>query len=364
MADLVDLPAVPTAGPNGRRRRRSTGGRGDMLRLIGRRLLLLPVSLFVLMTLSFGLTELLPGNPAVAIAGNFATDDEVARITQELGLDRPLGERYVSYMTDTLHGDLGHSFFTGLDVRTELLHRLPATLELVGLALAFAALVGLTLGSIGAYYRGSRIDKATRGGITLFQSVPDFLLALLLIFTLYHLMSLAPDPVGKLGLTASEPPRRTGFLLIDSLLAGRLDAFGNYLAHLFIPVMALGIAYSAFFGKVARSAMATAFASPQVEFARACGLPERQVVRYAFLASRAPIMTYGAILFGTLIGGASIVETIFAWQGAGQWALEAILKLDVPVIQGFILATGLLTMLIYLFLDVLVALLDPRVRYE
>lgn len=370
MPDVVETPvglAAGDVGPataGGPRRSRSTGQRGGLLKLIGKRLLLLPVSLFVLMTLSFGLTELLPGNPAVAIAGNFATDDEVAKITAELGLDRPLGERYVTYLTDTLHGDLGQSFFTGLDVKDELLHRLPATLELVGLSLVFAAVLGLALGGLGAYYRGSAIDRVTRGGITLFQSVPDFLLALLLIFGLYYLLGLAPDPVGRLGLTTSEPPHRTGFLLIDSLVAGRLDAFGTYLAHLFIPVTALGIAYTAFFGKMARSTMATAFASPQVEFARACGLPERQVVRYAFLAARAPIMTYGAILFGTLIGGASIVETIFAWQGAGQWALEAILKLDVPIIQGFILATGALTMLIYLLLDVMVAVLDPRVRYE
>lgn len=335
-----------------------------MLRLILKRLLLLPISLFILVTLSFGLTELLPGDPAVAIAGNFASDTEVARISADLGLDRPLTERYVDYLSSTLHGDIGTSFFTGLDVRDELATRLPATLELVVLSLILAALIGLGLGTWGAYHRGRWPDRFSRASITLFQSVPDFLIALLAVFVFYYLLSIAPDPVGQLGLDGSERPQVTRFLLVDTVLVGRFDLLVSYLAHLVLPVMALGVAYSAFFGKMARSTMASAFASPQVEFARACGLPERQVVRYAWLASRAPIVTYGAVLFGSLIGGASIIETIFSWQGAGQWALEAILRLDVPVIQGFILATGLLTIVIYLVLDVVTLFLDPRVRYE
>ena len=334
-----------------------------MLRLILRRLILLPVSLFVLMTLSFGLTELMPGDPAVAVAGNFASDAEVARIHAELGLDRPLAERYVDYLSSTARGDLGNSFFTGLNVRGELANRLPATLELVFLSLVVATVLGLALGTWGAYHRRRWQDRVSRGAVTLFQSVPDFLIALLAIFVFYYLISVAPDPVGQLGLETTGP-HVTGFLLVDTILVGRFDLLGGYLAHLVLPVLALGIAYSAFFAKMARSTMARAFDSPQVEFARACGLPERQVVRYAWLDSRAPVVTYAAVLFGSLIGGASIIETIFSWQGAGQWALEAILRLDVPVIQGFILATGLLTILIYLVLDVVTLFLDPRVRYE
>lgn len=334
-----------------------------MLRLIVKRLVLLPVSLFVLITLSFGLTELMPGDPAVAIAGNFASQDEVARIHAELGLDRPVGERYVAYLSDTARGDLGASFFTGRDVRDELMDRLPATIELVVLSLLLATVLGLSLGAWGAYHRRRWPDRVSRNVVTLFQSVPDFLIALLAIFVFYYLFALAPDPVGRLGLDTTGPDV-TGFLLLDTILVGRFDLLGSYLAHLLLPVVALGVAYSAFFAKMARSTMARAFDSPQVEFARACGLPERQVVRYAWLASRAPIVTYAAVLFGSLIGGASIIETIFSWQGAGQWALEAILRLDVPVIQGFILATGLLTILLYLVLDVVTLFLDPRVRYE
>lgn len=334
-----------------------------MLKLVATRLLALPLSLLVLITLSFGLVELMPGNPAVTVAGNFATPAEVQRIEQTLGLDRPLGERYVDYLGDAVRGDLGSSFFTGQSVVGELGRRLPATVELVVLALLLSSLLGLVLGTVGAYFRRTWYDRFSRGLVTLFQSVPDFLLALLLIYFLFFLWRIAPAPVGQLGFQSSVD-RVTGFLLIDTLVAGRPDLLLEYLKHLLLPVLALGLVYSAFFGKLARSVMATAFASPQVEFARACGLPERKVIRYAFLQARAPILTYGAILFGSLVGGAAIIETIFSWQGAGQWALEAILKLDIPVIQGFILAAGVVTILIYLFLDVLVALLDPRVRYE
>lgn len=335
----------------------------SLAKLIAQRLLMLPLLLIILITLTFGLVGLLPGDPARAVAGSLATPEGVAVVRANLGLDRSVGERYVQYVADAASGDLGTSFFTNQSVTDELLRRLPATLELVGFSLLLAAALGLLLGSLGAYLRGTWVDSAARGGITLMQSTPDFLLGLLLIFFLFFTLGLAPAPVGQMGLQSGSVESITGFMTIDTLVQGRLDLFFTYLHHLLTPVLALGLVYSAFFGKVSRSVMATAFASPQVEFARACGLPERQVVRYAFLAARAPILTYGAILFGSLVGGAAIVETIFSWQGAGQWALEGILKLDIPVIQGFILATGTLTIVIYLLLDVLVMILDPRVRY-
>ena len=335
-----------------------------LLKLIGKRLLMIPLSLVVLITLTFLLVELMPGNPAVTIAGSFATPEKIAEIESDLELNRPLAERYAGYVTSALRGDLGTSFFSGQPVTQEIWRRLPATIELVGLALILACVIGLVLGSLGAYYRRTRYDSFSRATITLFQSVPDFLLALLLIFVVYFLWGLAPAPVGRLGFSGVAVDRVTGLLLIDSLMAGRLDVMWEALRHLMLPVLALGIVYSAYFGKTTRSTMAEALASPQVEFARASGLPERKVIYYAFLQARTPIITYAAILFGALVGGAAIIETIFSWQGVGEWALTAILSLDVPVIQGFILVAGFITILIYLLLDILVLVLDPRVQYD
>lgn len=335
-----------------------------ILRLVGRRLAVLPISVLLMMTFSFLLVELLPGNPALTIVGSFGTAEEVARVEEQLGLNDPAGTRFVRYLTSSLSGDLGSSFYTGRPVTEELLIRLPATIELVLLAIVFAAVVGVGLGSLGAYFRRGAFDRVSRYTITFFQSVPDFLVALVLIFVLFYLADLVPPPVGRLGLSTEGVERVTGFILLDSILAGRFDAFAQGVRQMVLPVLSLGLVYSAYFGKVARSSMGSALLSPQAEFARACGLRERTVVRYAFLQSRTSILTFATILFGALVGGAAIIETIFSWQGAGQWALEAILRLDVPVIQGFILTVGTLTILLYLVLDVVVLLLDPRVRYE
>lgn len=335
-----------------------------LTKLIAKRLMMIPISLLVLITLTFLLLELMPGNPAVTIAGDFASEEEVASIEEELGLNDPLLERYMSYLGDVVTGDLGRSFFTDQPVRDELFERLPATIELVVLALMVASSLGLLLGTLGAYFRRRFYDRLSRGAVTLFQSTPDFLLALVLIYLFFFLWRLAPAPVGRLGLSGGPVDRVTGFLLIDTLIAGDLDSFVNAAKHLLLPTAALGVVYAAYFAKTARSTMATALDSSQVEFARACGLSEYKVVRYGFLQARTPILTYGAILFGALIGGAAIIERIFSWQGVGQWALEAILSLDIPVIQGFILAAGFVTIFVYLMLDVLVMVLDPRVRYE
>lgn len=336
----------------------------SIVKLIGKRLLVLPISILITITFTFLLVELMPGNPALTIVGSFGTEEEVARVEEELGLNDPMMDRYVAYLSAAARGDFGRSFFTDRPVVEELRDRLPATIELVGLSIAFAALVGVSLGTVSAYFRRGWYDRVSRNIITFFQSVPDFLVALILIFLLFYLARIAPAPVGRLGLSGGGFERITGFMLIDTLLQGRIDLFIRAIQQLFLPVLSLGLVYSAYFGKVARSSMGSALLSPQVEFARACGLRERTVVRYAFLAARTSVITFAAILFGALVGGAAIIETIFSWQGAGQWALEAILKLDIPIIQGFILVVGTLTILLYLVLDVIVLLLDPRVRYE
>ena len=328
-----------------------------------KRLLAIPISAFVIVTLTFGLVSLIPGDPAVTISGGHASPAQLTAIRDQLGLNHSLGRRYVDYLGSVAEGNLGRSFYTGQPVRSSIAHYLPNTLELIVPALVIAVCLGLFLGTIGAYFRRRLPDRISSVGITITQSVPDFVLGLLGIYVLFYRLRLVPAPIGRLGITDSLPPQDTGFLFIDSLIAGQWGTFGSAVAHTVLPALTLGIVYSSYFGKTARSTLGQAMASPQVEFARACGLREWQVVRYAFLAARTPIMTYGAILFGVLLGGDAIIETIFAWQGAGQWALDAMLNVDVPVIQGFVLVAGLMTLLIYFALDLAVVALDPRIRH-
>lgn len=332
-----------------------------LLRYVGKRILFLPVAIIVVLTLAFAIVNLTPGNPAVVIGGELASDELIAEIESELGLDQPLHERYWEYITGVLTLDLGESYFSQRPIIDEIRYRLPNSLELVILSLSVAALIGLANGALGARYRGGWIDRTTRGITSVFQSVPDFFIGILLIYLLYYQLNIAPAPVGRLGLLETQPPQVTGGLFVDALIAGQWDTFLSLAAHAVLPVLTLGLFYSAYFAKVSRTLLIDALGSKQVEFARALGLRNRTQLLYAFRQARTPIITYGAILFAALVGGGAIVETIFAWGGLGQWAIDSILKLDIPAIQGFILITGLVTLATYLLLDVLTIALDPRI---
>jgi ABC-type dipeptide/oligopeptide/nickel transport system permease component len=329
-----------------------------------RRLALLPLGVFVVVSLSFGLVSLVPGDPARAIAGGLASEETLDGIRAELGLDQPFATRYSNYVTGLARFDLGRSFVTEQPVRSEIWDRMPDSIELIVMSLAVATILGLALGGVGAYFRGRALDRATRLLTSAIQSIPDFFLGVVLIYLLFYILGWAPAPVGRIGLGEARPPDVTGGLLTDAVIAGDWAAFWSGLRHSIMPVLALGLFYSAYFAKTTRAVLGTAFASRQVEFARACGLPTRTIWAYALRDARTPIMTYGAILFAVLIGGAAIVEIVFAWGGVGQWAVERILALDIPAIQGFVLFAGIITLLTYVTLDIIVARLDPRITYE
>jgi len=333
-------------------------------KLIGFRVLAIPVSLAVVATLAFGLVALMPGDPVAQILGQFASEPEIAALRAELGLNLPLVDRYLDFMLRLVHGDLGTSFISRRPITHEIASYLPATIELVALSTLGAVVIGLALGGAGAYFQGRLPGRLPGAIITVIQSVPDFLLALLLIFFFFYLWGLAPPPIGRLGFGQTPPEPITGMLLVDALLRSDLTTFRTVLHASVLPVLTLSVVYSAYIAKIARATISTALASDQVLYARACGLRELRVFQYALLQARTPILTYGAILFGALIGGAAIVETVFAWRGVGEWALQSMLKLDIPAIQGFIIVAGGLTLLIYLALDVLVLVLDPRLRIQ
>jgi len=331
---------------------------------IRKRLLFMPLALASVAVLAFLLVNALPGDPVGVIAGPAATPEQLAETSRRLGLDQPIWQRFLDYFGALLQGDLGTSFYTNRSILTEIFRFLPSTLVLVTLSLALASVLGIGLGVIGAYYQGRWADGGSRFLITVFQAVPDFFLGLLLIYFLFYQFGWAPAPVGQLGLLDDAPPRVTGAALIDSLIAGNMATFWAAVQHAILPVLTLGIYYSAYFARTTYAAVGPALESKQVEFARACGLSERKVLGYALRQARTPILTYGGILLSALLGGAAIVETIFSWGGFGEWAITSILQLDLPAVQGFILFAGIGTLIVFTLLDVVVALLDPRVRYD
>jgi ABC-type dipeptide/oligopeptide/nickel transport system permease component len=328
-----------------------------------RRLAILPFAVAVVATLAFAVVNLLPGDPARVIGGDLATPSAIKQIRAQLGLNEPLLTRYRHFLGDLVHGRLGDSYYTKTPITQEIWSHLPSTLELIVLSLLLASIIGLSLGGLGSYFADRLPDRVVRGFVVLAQSIPDFFLGLILIYVVFFRLRLAPSPVGQLGLLDEPPHRVTGAVMIDAAIGGNWSVFASAAKHAILPVVTLGIFFSAFVAKISRSVLGEALASEHVEFARACGLPERTVMRYAAKAARTPIITYIGLLLATLSGGAAIVETVFAWNGVGQWVVQAILRLDIPAIQGFIVVIGLITLIVFMAVDLLVLALDPRVKY-
>jgi ABC-type dipeptide/oligopeptide/nickel transport system permease component len=328
------------------------------------RVAILPIGVVVVATLAFALVNLLPGDPARVIAGPLSSAAEVRHIRAQLGLNRPLLDRYWQFMGDLAHGNLGTSYYSKTAITRQIWQYMPSTLELVILVVIAAAIFGVVFGSISSYFAGRLPDRLIKGFVVIAQSIPDFFLGLILIYVLFYLLHVAPAPVGQLGLFDTAPPRVTGSIMIDAALAGQWSVLWSAAQHAFLPVLTLGIFYSAFVAKISRAVLGEALESDYVEFARACGLSERVVMAYALRASRVPIVTYVGMLLATLCGGAAIVETVFAWNGAGQWVVRSILQLDIPAIQGFIVFVGLITLVVFIAVDLIVLAIDPRVAYR
>jgi peptide/nickel transport system permease protein len=327
-----------------------------------RRVALMIVSLYILVTVAFILVAVVPADPARTIAGPYATPAQLRAVRQQLGLNRPLLDRYFSYIGDLFQGNLGKSIYSNTTVTSLLAKYFPSTAELVILSIIVAAVLGLAFGAVSAYWHRGWQDKASSGTVSILQSLPDFILGVVLLYIFFSLAHLLPGPEGQLSISTVPPPPHSGAALLDSLIDGDWSAFGSAVTHAILPVLTLALVISAVFARVSRAAMREAFDSDQTKFARACGLSEWRVFRYALLTSRTPIMTYGAILFALGFGGTAIVETIFNWNGASQWAVGAMLTDDYTSVLGFVLVVGVITLATYFVLDLATAALDPRIR--
>ena len=328
-----------------------------------RRVLLMLVSLAVLVSVTFFLVNLAPADPARAVAGPFATADQIEQVRAQLGLDKPLIVRFGSYWGSLLfHGSMGTSLYSTDTVASTIWKLLPSTLELIVLSLIFALVVGLILGVISAYFHSRWPDRLSSGAVGVLQSIPDFVMAVVVIYVFAYVLDAAPGPEGQLSISATPPDRVTGMTLIDSLLSGDMDTFKDAVNHAALPILTLGLVLSAVFARISRAALREAFESEQTKFARACGLSEWRVIRFALLSARTPIMTYSAIIFAAGFGGTAIVETVFNWNGVSQWAVTSMQRNDYPAVEGFVLVAGSITLLVYLLLDVLTNLLDPRMQ--
>jgi ABC-type dipeptide/oligopeptide/nickel transport system permease component len=332
-----------------------------MVSLLVRRVLFLPLQAVGVVTIVFVLIHLLPGDPAALIAGPQATRAQIDHIRAAMGLDQPLVTQYVRYIARLIHGDLGTSWYTGNPVVTDIAQRGPATLELITLALAAIAILGiivtggLMLGTGGLAHRIVSIYGFLAG------AVPDFWLGLALVFILYSVARIGPSPTGQISSTFAIPVV-TGVATIDSLIAGSPAAFRDAIAHLILPVTTLVLVYLGPVVRVTSVAASRVLKSDFIRYAESWGIAPWRRSYYALRLVLPIFVTSLASVYGYLLGGAVLVETVFSWGGFGQYAVQAVTHADYSAIQGFVVVSGIFTVLIYALADILDLILDPRAR--
>ena len=334
-----------------------------MWRLVASRLGTAVPSLVGVVVVTFLLTRVLPGDPATYFAGPVASKEAIEAIRHQLGLDLPLWEQFGRYVADLARGDLGTSLTTGRPVVSEIAARLPASAELTLLGLVLAVLVAVPLGVLAALRQGSWIDHLCRVLTTAGVSLPVFFTGLLAVYVFYFVLGWSPAPLGRLDSFLSEPPRVTGFFLLDSALARDGETFLAALSQLVLPAMTLAVFALAPLARITRASMLAALSSEFVRTARAAGLTGRTVVvSYAFRNAMLPVLTTVGMVFSFLLGANVLVEKVFAWPGIGSFAVEALIASDFAPVQGFVLTMAVLYILLNLVIDLLYGLVDPRMK--
>lgn len=335
-----------------------------LIRYAIRRILLLIPVLLVAIFIAFALTRILPGNPLARVLPPYISDERRAEMMSEARLDLPFYEQFYLYLIDLLQGDMGVSYTTAQPVVTDLWERFPATFELVTIALILAICLAIPIGILSAIYKDRWPDHSGRIVSVLGVSMPIFWLALLLLYTFFFELDWAPAPLGRIGALIDPPEYITGLYTLDSLLTGHWEAFNSAVSQLVLPVIVLAFTAMAPIARMTRSSMIEALESEYIRTAVCMGLPNRVInFQHAFKNALLPILTITAAVYGFLLGGVVLVEFVFAWPGMGLYVLNAILASDFPAIQGFIILVTTVYVLIYLGVDIITAVLDPRVEF-
>jgi dipeptide transport system permease protein len=334
-----------------------------MWRFVLRRAALVVPTFIGVTLLAFALIHLIPGDPVENISGERGMEPaRRTRLLHEFGLDRPLPVQYGSYVAHVLRGDLGHSLTTHVGVAQEFGTLFPATVELAFFAMLFALVVGVPAGVIAAVRRNTAADYAVMGVSLAGYSMPIFWWALLLI--LFFSVQLGWTPVSGRIAVEYDVPAVTGFMLIDTLMAGDLAAFRSALSHLILPTIALGTIPLAVIARMTRSAMLEVLREDYVRAARAKGLSRmRVIVVHALRNALIPVVTVVGLQVGLLLSGAILTETIFSWPGVGNWLIHGVQSRDYPVVQGGILLIAGIVIAVNLIVDVLYGVINPRIRH-
>ncbi|MBI4182907.1 MAG: ABC transporter permease [Proteobacteria bacterium] len=329
--------------------------------VVERLLQLVPVLLGVSLVV-FLMITLTPGDPVEIMLGNErATPEQAESLRREMGLDLPPHERFVKFVRNALTGNFGRSFFHRRPVAEVIAERLPATMELTIVSMLIALALSIPLGVLAAVKRGSILDRIATVASLIGVSMPGFWLGIMLI--LLFAVHLGWMPVSGRVDFSHEVPRITGMILLDSLIQGRVDTFLDALHHIIMPAVTLGLAMAALLMRVTRASMIEVLQQDYILFAEAKGLGRaRLLMRHALKNALIPTVTVAALETGYLLGGNTIVETVFGWPGLARVIVEGIFSRDYPLVQAGVLVIAVIYVSVNFLADVLYTLLNPRVK--
>ncbi len=326
----------------------------------------LGMSLIVLVGVSmliFTIARVIPGDPARIALGPNATPEQVQNLRDALHLDHNIVVQYGYFVADLFRGDLGVSLYTNRPVTADIAQFLPATLELVIMAGIMMIGIGLPLGIISARYRGRWPDNAVRLVSLLGVSAPSFVWAVILMLLFAFFLPLFPI-AGRISDTYSIEAI-TGFLLVDTLLAGSFSGFGNALWHIILPAFALALSGIGQAARLTRANMVETYDKPYIEMARSYGFPARRIAnRFAFRPSLIPSLTIIGLDFAAMLGNAFLVEAVYAWPGLSRYGVAVILRKDLNAIVGTVLIISATFLIVNIIVDLLIAFINPRIRHS
>jgi peptide/nickel transport system permease protein len=328
-----------------------------------KRSLLLVLSLIGVTFMVFVISHLIPADPVGVALGPQATPEQINRLKEAWGLNQPIHVQYALFLKNLIRGDLGFSLMSRRAVSEELLYYFPATFELTTVSMALSILVGIFIGIVSAVKRNSIFDHLTRTYCIFGISMPIFWLGLLLLLLFYVKLGWLPGG-GRIA-EGIEVKKVTGLFILDSLFTANWAGLGSSLKHLVLPAFCLSSSFLATISRIARSSVLQVIGEDYVRAARAKGVPEIKVlVKHVLRNSLLPVITISGILYGQLLGGAVLTETIFSWPGMGRYVVRSILNLDFQPIMGFTVLCAFLYALSNLVVDILYSIVNPQIRLE
>lgn len=334
-----------------------------LLRYVGRRILLTIPQVLIITILVWFLIRALPADPVSRLVGLFASEEAYAQAQRSLGLDQPVMTQFWTFITGLFRGDLGNSWVSSDPVMGELLRNFPITLQLILLSFLLALLIGVPLGMATAVKPNGLFDRGVFVYGMFAGAQPEFWWGLMFAFIFSYQLNIFPPPIGLSSGATAGLAVITGVSMVDALLTLNFSVFWQVLSYYLLPSLTLAFVLTGPIVKMIRQNVSRVLDSDFVLYARGSGLPRRQIVLYTLRNALAPVITLVGILFGFMLGGAVLIETVFSLNGLGQYAVQRTLALDYPAIQGVVLLMTSFSLLVYLLMDLLYAIIDPRIRY-